>query len=347
MDDTHVIYPRNTEYEIGRVGDKRHTLGAFFVLNHQTVLDLGVPPVGPVAERARREGGLIELDKHAWPWSMMLVPVMPVDLFELSNNHIWRTEFAFNTFGEPAPEYMNLDRDEPSQPYNERGWIDYGFENYYALLNCGFRLRPTAGTASGVHPVPLGFGRVYVHLPNGFEYDAWVEGLNRGRSFVTTGPMLLVGVNDKEPGHTFRQKAPGQQTYRVNGSALSGQPLARIEIVVNGEIAQRLEPANRPRDRGGYESPIKSTLEIGQSSWIVVRCFEEHANKRLRFAHSSPVHVDVPDSPLRPRRQQVAFLIQRIEDQLARSTDVLPEAALAEYRKALKIYQKICRTARN
>ena len=130
VDDTHVIYPRNTEYEIGRVGDQRHTLGAFFVLNHQTVLDLGVPPVGPVAERARREGRLIELDKHAWPWSMMLVPVMPVDLFELSNNHIWRTEFAFNTFGEPAPEYMNLDRDELSQPYNERGRIDYGFENY-------------------------------------------------------------------------------------------------------------------------------------------------------------------------------------------------------------------------
>ena len=347
VDDTHVIYPRNTEYEIGRVGDKRHTLGAFFVLNHQTVFDLGVPPVGPVAERARLEGGLIELDKHAWPWSMMLVPVMPVDLFELSNNHIWRTEFAFKTFGEPAAEYMNLDRDNPSQPYNERGWMDYGFENYYALLNCGFRLRPTAGTASGVHPVPLGFGRVYVHLPDGFRYDAWVDGLNRGRSFVTTGPMLFVNINNKEPGHTFHQKTPGQQTYHVSGSALSPQPLARIEIVVNGEIAQRLAPSNHPRDHGGYESLFRSSLEIDQSSWIVVRCFEERANRRLRFAHSSPVHVDVADSPLRPRRRQVDFLIQRIEDQLARSAEVLPEAALAEYRKALDVYQKIRETARD
>ena len=43
---------------------------------------------------------------------------------------------------------------------SERGWIDFTFKNYYALLNCGFRLRPTAGTASGVHPVLLGFGRV-------------------------------------------------------------------------------------------------------------------------------------------------------------------------------------------
>src|SRR5688500_7314536 len=29
IDDTHVIYPRNTEYEIFRVGPKNHTLGAF------------------------------------------------------------------------------------------------------------------------------------------------------------------------------------------------------------------------------------------------------------------------------------------------------------------------------
>ena len=40
---------------------------------------------------------------------------------------------------------------------------------------CGL-LRPTAGTASGVHPVPLGFGRVYVHCPAGFSYEAWVRG---------------------------------------------------------------------------------------------------------------------------------------------------------------------------
>ena len=133
----------------------------------------------PIAERIHKEGGLIELDKHNWPWSMVIVPVAKVDLFELTNNHVWRTEFAFGSFGEPAPEYMKIERDRKG--FTEQGWIDYGFQNYYALLNCGFRLRPTAGTASGVHPVPLGFGRVYVHCPQKFSYDAWVRGLDRGR----------------------------------------------------------------------------------------------------------------------------------------------------------------------
>ena len=88
VDDTHVIYPRNTEYEIFSVGKKSHTLGAFFVLGHKTLFEEGVPPVRPALQRARDEGALLDLDKHNWPWSMMLVPVLGIDLFELSNNHI-------------------------------------------------------------------------------------------------------------------------------------------------------------------------------------------------------------------------------------------------------------------
>ena len=112
VDATHLIVPRNTEYEIFTVDKKPHTLGAFFVLNHRTPLDLGTPPVVPVARRAHGEGALIELDKHNWPWSMALVPIMPVDLFELSNNHVWRSEFSFRDFGEPPAEFMQVERDE-------------------------------------------------------------------------------------------------------------------------------------------------------------------------------------------------------------------------------------------
>ncbi|HKB42462.1 MAG TPA: hypothetical protein VKD72_38905, partial [Gemmataceae bacterium] len=110
VDATHVIYPRNTEYEIFTVDKKPHMLGAVFVLNHKSVLEEGVPPVGPVAKRARKEGALLELDKHNWPWSMMLVPVMGVDLYELSNNHIWRTEFGFPGWAEPPADWMKAER---------------------------------------------------------------------------------------------------------------------------------------------------------------------------------------------------------------------------------------------
>jgi hypothetical protein len=342
VDATHVIYPRNTEYEIFTVNKKSHTLGAFFVLNQQTVLDEGVPPVKDLARRMHKEGALIEMDKHNWPWSMALVPILPVDLYELTNNHIWRTDFAFGDFGPPAPEYMKIERGDKG--WTERGWIDFGFQNYYALLNCGFRLRPTAGTASGVHPVPLGFGRVYVYLPDGFKYDAWVRGLNEGRSFVTTGPMLFAQVNGEQPGHTFKNATAGE--YHVTGSAESEQPLGRIEIIVNGEAAQTIKPENRKTKAGAYECPLDAKVKLDGSSWLAVRCFEDRPDKRPRFAHTAPFHVEIAGKPLRPRKAEVEFLIQRVEDQIKRSSDVLPKEALDEYREALRAYQDVAKNAR-
>jgi len=69
-------------------------------------LTLGAPPVTPVAEQARREGALLDLDKHDWPWSMALVPIMKVDLYELANNHLWRTEFGMSKWDGAAEDFV-------------------------------------------------------------------------------------------------------------------------------------------------------------------------------------------------------------------------------------------------
>lgn len=357
VDATHWIFPRNTEYELFSVGRQPHPLGAFFVLNHQTPLDLGAPPVKPIAARAHREGALIELDKHNWPWSMAIVPVMPVDLYELANNHHWRTTFGIRDFGLPAADYMHVEKD--AQGWTERGWTAFGFQNYYALLDCGFRLRPTAGTASGVHPVPLGFGRVYVHLDGPFDGRAWIQGLNAGRSFVTTGPMLFVTLDERDPGSHIEQAEGPPRAYRLRGTAVSAEPLEQIEVVVNGEIFRSIPPENRPTDRQAYESSIEARIPIDGSSWVAVRCFGretdrvavpkpgEPAVRRLRFAHTGPFFIDVPGRPLRPRRVEVDYLIHRVQAELDRSERLLPPPAVEEYREALRIYKKIAETARD
>lgn len=345
IDDTHVIYPLNTEYEIFSVGNNSHTLGAFFVLNHQSVFEKGVPPVAPIAEVAKREGALLELDKHNWPWSMMLIPIMDIDLYELTNNHIWRTEFAFSKFGEMPPDYMDIETDEKG--FTERGWIEYGLQNYYALLNCGFRLRPTAGTASGVHPVPLGFGRVYVRLPGGFDYEDWMEGLDAGRSFVTTGPMLFATLNGHDPGRVFQRKTQECPVpFAAAGSVQSAYPLDRIEIVVNGQAAKAIRPQNARTGPGAYLSEFNEGVRIDASSWIAIRCFERAPEGRVRFAHTGPFHVEVPGRPLRPQKEEIGFLVERMQEQIERNKQVLPEEAVQEYRRALELYQGLMHTAR-
>jgi hypothetical protein len=344
VDATHVIWPLNTEYEIFTVDKKPHTLGAVFVLNHKSVPDRGVPPVGPVAQRAREDGALLELDKHNWPWSMAIVPLMSVDLFELSNNHVWRTQFGFTKFAEEPAEYMKIETD--ARGFTERGWLEFGFANYYALLNCGFRMRPTAGTATGVHPVPLGFGRVYVHLPDGFDYGEWVRGLNAGRSFVSTGPMLFAKVNGEMPGYTFRPGQAGGGMHRVTGAAVAEHPIDRIEIVINGEVARTVRPGSGRTDWGAFQAAFDESVAVDGSCWIAVRCWEDRPDRRPRWAHTAPVHVEVAGKPLRPRKAEVEYLIRRVDEQIKRSSGTLPAAAIEEYRQALAAYRKIAETAR-
>ena len=343
IDQTHVIYPLNTEYEIFSVNDKSHTLGAIFILNHTEPFRIGAPPVTPIAAQARRQGALLELDKHNWPWSMMLVPVMNVDLFELTNNHIWRTEFAFKDFGEKPAKYMNIEIDEKG--FTELGWINFGFESYYALLNSGFPMRPTAGTASGVHPVQLGFGRVYVKVKDKFDYNEWIKGLNNGTSFITTGPMLFATLNDHDQAHRFTQTAKEPKPYTIKGHAHSDHPLDRIEVIVNGIIAKTIKPENKKTKSNAFISIIDHKLDIDSSAWIALRCFETEPDKRIRFAHTGAFYIDVEGKPLRPRKEQIGYLIERIETQIKRSTPVLPKEAIDEYKKALEIYKAIEKTA--
>lgn len=345
VDDTHVIWPVNTEYEIFTVNRRQHTLGAVFILNHRQPLDLRVLPTAKIAEAARAQGGLLDLDKHNWPWSMMLLPIMKVDLFELTNNHLWRTDFLFKTwYPEYAAAYMNIEKEAGG--FTEKGWTDFGFQNYYALLNCGFDIRPSAGTASGVHPVPLGFGRVYVHLDDPFDYDAWMRGLKAGRSFVTTGPMLMVEFNGELPGHRFNARRKVQNSIEISGSVESAERIGRIEVIVNGEITKTIAPSNSERSDGGFHSPVNTTVETEGSSWVAIRCFERLSNGRERFAHTGPVHVDVLDRPIRPRKAEAEYLVKRVEDELNRHSEVLPEEALNEFKEAARFYRSKLANAR-
>lgn len=345
VDPTHVYYPLNTEYEITRVGKKRHVLGAVFVLNQKAVLKMGAPPVKPIAEAAHKQGALLDLDKHSWPWSLMLVPVMNVDLFELSNNHLWRTNFAFKNFGiKMSPTHLNFETDQDG--YTENGWMQYGFQMYYTMLNCGFRMRPTAGTASGVHPVPLGFGRVYVHLPDGFGYEKWMSGLDAGRSFVSTGPMLTVQVNQSDLGKTYQRSAGKKYVCHLQGKACYWKPISKIEVIVNGEVKERIQPKNEKQKTGALDSPIDLKLDLNGSAWVALRCFSEDETGRVRFAHTAPVYFDVPGQPVRPQRATVQYLIQRMEEEIVRNQGVSSEPCVDEYREALKIYQQLLPTAR-
>lgn len=342
LDKTHVIYPRNTEYEIFQTTGKKHTLGAFLVVNQRERLDLPVLPWRRVAERARAEGALIDYEKHNWEWSAALAPIVRPELYELANNHLWRTEYGVTNWAAPAPAWMNVG----TGGHSELEWALYGFQAYYALLNCGLNPRPAAGTAHGVHPVPLGYGRVYVHLDKGFNYEDWMRGLNAGRSFVTTGPLLLAEVEGELPGHHFVWKSSKPRTVTVKAKVFAPQVDGmKVDFIVNGEVVKTTSlPRSSPA--ATTEKSFSEKTEIPASGWLAVRCWENPDGEKARFAHTAPWWFEKPGPPLRPRRVEVEWLASRVREEIARNRPLLPAELLREYEEAQAFYEGLLPDAR-
>jgi len=339
VDKTHVIYPVNTEYELFSVNGKRHTLGAVLILNHKSPLNLPTPPALALAEEARRQGAILDLEKHSWAWSMMIVPVMNVDLFELTNNHNWRTQFGFPQWTiENAPDWPEIERDAAG--FTDRGWTEFAMQTYYALLNCGFRMRVSGGTGAGVHPVPLGHGRVYVYTGEDFSCERWIDHLNAGHSFVTTGPLMDLRFNGQLSGATWI-KQTAEYRVSVTGTITSPNRLKRIEIIRNGVSEQVVEVAPEQTPEGALKYTVDTAVRLGGSGWLAVRCFEDLPDAKVSFAHTNPVFVDEPGVPLIPRRRDADFFVRRMDEEIARNTGVLSDDCLAEYRTARDIYQAI------
>jgi glycerophosphoryl diester phosphodiesterase len=152
--------------------------------------------------------------------------------------------------------------------------------------------------------------------------------------------MLFVEVNGQPPGSTLRSKAK-THVCRVTGAAEAPYPIDRIEIVSNGSIVKRIAGKATQTNRGGYQQSIDESVALETSGWIAVRVFERRSDGRVRFAHSSPVHVEIPGRPLRPRREQVRWIIDQMQREIARHDGVLTEASVAEYRQALRTYERI------
>jgi hypothetical protein len=340
LDGNHVYWDLNTEYEtIPYREGHSFLLGAVLILGHQRPFDMPAPPIVPVAHEARRQGAVLDCEKHTWPWSPMLVPVAGADTMELSHNSMWRQKtISHYLWGRTPPRWVG------KPPLNGEQFVHYGLEVYYAHLNCGQRIVASAGSANGVHPVPLGTSRVYCRVDGPFSYEAWMESFKAGRSFATNGPMLLFTADGREPGEQVTG-GPGQdRRVRVRIEAMSTGDLDRIELVANGRVVVAYQMP-RSNDRDLVHRAAHSTeITLQGSTWLVARCLERSSPDNPRFAHTSPIWFDDPARPLQPEHRQIGYLIDSVSEQIEKGRAVLPPGILAEYRQALDVYRGIAAT---
>jgi hypothetical protein len=234
---------------------------------------------------AREAGAWIEIEKPFWWDTPVWLATGEIDSIGLAHNHL-------QIGGMHDGEAWGRSRDRERYP-SPRGNGFYTQDLYYRILNCGFRVPPTAGGASGVLPNPVGYNRVYVHVPGEPSWDEWWEGLRAGRVFVTNGPLLRVQANGHWPGHVFRIGDEGVE-ISLTGMCKSREPLESLELVRDGNP----EPITLP-----------ARFRVSRSGWFLVRAIADVADT-FRFASTAAWYVEVGELPLSPRSEDTQFFLE-------------------------------------
>jgi hypothetical protein len=210
--------------------------------------------------------------------------------------------------------------------------------NWFDLLNLGLRIAPAAGTDYPYLDHP-GAVRNYVHIPGGFSVDGWFDGLGAGRTFVTTGPLLDMSVNDKGMGEELRVRAGEPITIEARGwMSPDFGDLARVEILEQGTVV-----ATKAGGQAGETALVGHRAAARGSTWFVARAEGKKSTTEVAIAAvSAPVYVVVDGDDRTWKRDVVAGIVDRLVsslDQLETSTlESIPEN---EWWEAEPVWRKV------
>ncbi len=123
------------------------------------------------------------------------------------------------------------------------------FDLWCLLLNHGYRVAATASSDScfdrpgGATP---GVVRTYTYVDGGFSLPAVARATAAGRTFATSGPLLLVSLAGQPPGTAFPADGTARE-MRIEAwaSGADGKGLTRLEVLRNGAPVRtnRFSPA--------------------------------------------------------------------------------------------------------
>jgi len=331
---TFVRLDANHFYEV-MAGEDERGGGAllYFGLKHPLpVADASLEYPSPMKflnlARAQRDAS-IDVEKPFW-WD---VPVWiasgHVDSIELANNHMWRSQPLDNeAWGKPR------DRVRLPAPLGNGYWSQ---EIYYQILNSGLRIPPTAGSASGVHPNPVGYNRVYAQVGTDLTRERWWDAVKAGRSFVTNGPLLRVTADGQPPGHIVAAKR-GSITVRLSARLSSNDRVPAYEIVRNGEIVRALPTGWNPQNCQAAVTDL-GTIEFESNGWFLVRAITDN-QQTFRFASTAPFYVEIGDLPRRISRKSALFFRDWVAERMSR---INREVADASQREEILGYHRVAR----
>ena len=287
------------------------------------------PPMAHQADQAHAQGGMVTWAHFPFPGGELAVDIAlgkidSVDLFT------WGDAFA-----DPAAS------------------VPGAVSLWYKFLNTGFRLPATAGTDKMLNVQVVGSVRTYAQVDGKFDYDAWLDAVRTGRTFVTTGPLLSLSANGARMGDTLA--LANGQSFEVEAEVhapFDRYPVDTLEIVVGGEVV-----AVARNTSGGSKLRATASLVPRHSSWVAARAYGstmlpyqiwpllgQNGRGVPVMAHTSPIYLEVDGEPARsPDDAQVLeAAVDRAIDWVKREARFQREEERAEmvalFEKAKAVY---------
>ena len=149
-------------------------------------------------------------------------------------------------------------------------------ERWFDFLNLGYKLAPSAGT-DYMHNLTLpGSERSYVYVEEPFSLQGWFDGLRRGETFVTTGPMLEFTINGKPIGSELHLKTGDKIVIEASASINPDIDfLGSLELIEQGEVIKAVTAESLSETK--LVLRYETTAQHG--SWFVVRASGKEQRK--------------------------------------------------------------------
>jgi hypothetical protein len=222
-------------------------------------------------------------------------------------------------------------------------------EMYYRLLNAGFRIPATGGTdnfSDVWRDPPPGADRTFVRVDGPLSLESWMDGIRAGRTFASTGPILLLDVDGREPGDEITLGSGAPATLPVRVELRSITPVDSVEIIVNGRVAAAMAPDDPGR------AVFEADVPIPEGGWIAARArgpSSRYVTDSYAFAQTTPVWV-VRDGRQWTSAEDARFLADAVRATWERvrdgdwSTPGERERFEAAVNEAIAVYEAIAAT---
>jgi len=157
------------------------------------------------------------------------------------------------------------------------------FELWCLLLNHGYRVTAT-GSSDACFDRPggavPGVPRLYTFVPGRFSMAKVTRAASMGKTFVTTGPLLIATLDNEAPGTAFpagpRKHALAIEAW-ASGAGSGG--LQRLEVLRNGRLFQQVAI-------GGHQESFQTnfTVQETETAWYCVRVAGADASSQVAIS---------------------------------------------------------------